>query len=171
MSTNLLLGRLRRDTMVLGTSENAEDLQRQGEDAVKQGRAAEVWIIPCSGYFSESDQNWGGIDRYQGGTRDVPPSSVPALNPGAGEQEPDGISDRPTVSIASNIAEKEQEQRDSGDLIDTGPADRLAEAARGSTTAPAAGNNEDVAKEAQKPSVNPDDKPASEVKPPPTTTK
>lgn len=162
MTKHLLLGRLRRDTMILGASENTDDLKTQGEDAVKQGRAAEVFIIECVGYFSESDQNWGGIDRYQGGTYDTAPASVPPLNPGAGEQEPEGTSDEPTVSIAGNIEAAAEEQRKSGDLVDAGEADRLATMARGGA-APAAGGNEALAKEAQKPSVNPDDKPASDA--------
>ncbi len=57
-ATVMLIGRLRRDTMILAASADEGELRDLGERAVKEGRAAEVYIVPVLAYFTESTLAW-----------------------------------------------------------------------------------------------------------------
>ena len=125
MTGSLVLGRLRRDLMVLasvegGASPSAQDI---AEQAVKEGRAAETWVISFSDYFSESNVPWGNVDTHSVGvvSPSDKPASVPPLNPDAGEQE--SLDVPKNVSFTSPREEQAKavaEQQASGELVDTG---------------------------------------------------
>lgn len=87
----IAIGRLRRDTMILGAGE-AEEMNKLGAEAVTSGRAAEVYVLPVVGYFSESLVNFVEPDthRVSGFQRgDEQEARVPLLNPSTGEQAAD----------------------------------------------------------------------------------
>lgn len=114
-TSHILIGRLRRDVMMLGHG-NAKDLKAEAEAAVKEGRAAETFVIAVEAYFSEADHNWDP----EGTNARSKPSDVPPLNPGAGEQQSLTTSDRPFTTPRLEIEKANQEQADSGVLVDTG---------------------------------------------------
>lgn len=83
--TKVLIGRLRRDLMLLGREgDQPEELSFEdfAKLAVKQGRAEQVFILEASSIFSASEIAWANVD----GGKDTP-ASLPALNPESGEQE------------------------------------------------------------------------------------
>lgn len=129
----LALGRLRRDTMILGAG-NKTEVTTLAEQATSQGRAAEVFIIAIAAYFSEADHNWDGVDQYtvSGAPRDGLPAPGVALNPGGGEQpltpSEKAETSAPPETIAGNIA-KAAEEGPKGP--DAGKADVLKEEAKG----------------------------------------
>jgi hypothetical protein len=137
----LVLGRLRRDLMVLGTVNEGDniDARKLAEDAVAQGRAAETWVIDAIGYFSETEHNWQGIDAGAPLVGAFAPASVPALNPNNGA---DGIDDRPQESLAASDQEAvslrtniERAAEEGPKGPETGLADRLHSEAQGAGTA------------------------------------
>jgi hypothetical protein len=85
------IGRLRRDTMILASSEDAEEINGIAAAAVSEGRAAEVFIFVAEGYFSESTVDFVEPDvvRYGGRRFDEGEARLPLLNPGTGEQSAD----------------------------------------------------------------------------------
>lgn len=111
----ILLGRLRRDLMLLGHSESSSDLADQAEKAVKEGRAAETFVLAVSSYFSEADHNWDPEGTMAG----AKPSDVPPLNPDNGEQQSLATSDRPFTTPRLEIEKAVKEQLDSGEMVDT----------------------------------------------------
>lgn len=120
----ILLGRLRRDLMLLASeldNNEGQSLEDIGEAAVKQGRAAEAFIIKVDGYYSEADHNWVGVDLGVDHGKQV---TLPPLNPGPDEQEvADDPKATPGESIRGNIEAERQAQIASGDLVNTGKAD------------------------------------------------
>lgn len=86
----IAIGRLRRDTMILGSDEDAEAIGVLAASAVREGRAAEVYIIEAVGYFSESEIDFqppAVASRAQ--YADQTDARVPLLNPSTGEQSLD----------------------------------------------------------------------------------
>lgn len=143
----IALGRLRRDTMILGAG-TKDEIQTLAEQATKEGRAAEVYVVAVAGYFTESTHNWSGLDTFTVGTAagSLPGSAqTPALNPDSGAQPPTSAekTDSPMEpeTVAGNIA---QAAADGPKGPDTGKADRHAEEAKG---AGADTSKIDVAKE------------------------
>lgn len=74
----LAIGRLRRDLLIVGQG-SAEQVKAIAKAAVLEGRAAEVYVTPISGYFSESEVRWDAdkIDVAQ--ASEASPGETPAL--------------------------------------------------------------------------------------------
>lgn len=83
----ILIGKLRRDTMILGHSEDPNEVNALGSAAVREGRAAEVFVIEAVGYFSESEIDFVPAPIESRAQRsDSGESRPPLLNPSTGEQ-------------------------------------------------------------------------------------
>jgi hypothetical protein len=74
----IALARLRRELLVLASGE-APELAEIAKQAVRQGRAAEVFLIPVAAYFSESELDL--LPEGEASPEGTPES--PKLNPGA----------------------------------------------------------------------------------------
>lgn len=86
----IVVGKLRRDTMILDSGTDQDQLFALASSAVREGRASEVFIIEALGYFSEAEIDF--IPRPQateGRYADQSPDRVPLLNPSTGEQSLD----------------------------------------------------------------------------------
>lgn len=128
----LALGRLRRDTMILGAG-NAKEMEQLAKAATTEGRAAEVFLISIVGYASEKEHDFSAIDTFTVTGRGQPGGAqTPALNPGAGPQPPSveekTQSELEPTSIAAQI-EKNAQEGPKGP--DTGTADARKEEAKG----------------------------------------
>lgn len=90
MSKFVVFGKLRRETIILGSFDSVSDATKLAEDAVREGRASETFVIAASAAFSESNINFANPDAARASIPVAPARSVP-LNPNAGEQpaEPD----------------------------------------------------------------------------------
>lgn len=81
------VGRLRRDTMILASSEDANEMNELASAAVREGRAAEVFIFEAVGYFSESEVDFIPAPIESRAQRaDSGEARPPLLNPSTGEQ-------------------------------------------------------------------------------------
>lgn len=102
----ILLGKLRRDVMILETNDDLDHLQQTGAEAVATGRAQEAFIIPCEAFYLASDHNWSGIDTPAAHIVGLDSSTQsPPLNPLSGEQPPPPIlqqSNLPGETILGN---------------------------------------------------------------------
>lgn len=102
----LVLIRLRRDIMSLGTFESASDARDIADQARKQGRAAEGWVIPISEHFSESDIAWANVDTVPRIASTDEPQSNPPLNPQADDEgnptgEQESLAEPKSVDVTS----------------------------------------------------------------------
>lgn len=87
----ILIGQLRRDTMILNHGTDLQVLKDNALDAVREGRAAIAFILPAEGFVSESEIDFdttvtaGARSQYfdQGTAR------IPLLNPSTGEDSAD----------------------------------------------------------------------------------
>ena len=117
----IALAVLRRDVMILGSGTQAE-IEKLATDATSQGRAAEVFVVPVAGYFSESQHEWNGLDTYQVG---VAPAGIPVATPGVtGEAPPTGDgADLPVETPETNAQDAIAEQHEESDPEDSVDAD------------------------------------------------
>lgn len=86
----IVVGKLRRDTMILDSGTDQDQLFALASSAVREGRASEVFIIEALGYFSEAEIDF--IPKpaaTEGRYADQSPDRVPLLNPSTGEQSLD----------------------------------------------------------------------------------
>jgi hypothetical protein len=94
------IGRLRRDTMILGHDEDVDVINQLASSAVREGRAAEVFVFEAIGYFSESEVDFVPAPVESRALRnDSGDLRPPLLNPSTGEQA-EGAGD---TAIQANI--------------------------------------------------------------------
>lgn len=134
----ICLGALRRDTMILGSSEDQEEMAKLGEEAVKQGRASETFVLAVIAYNSETHQNWRNPDFFaigtptagevaggipgQGGPDEK--AQLPLLNPGAGPQQTDEDPNKSPLPLTS-IREEAQRESEATRTPDTKPGSEM----------------------------------------------
>lgn len=128
----LALGRLRRDTMILGAG-TAKEMEELAKSATSEGRAAEVFLLNISGYASEKEHDFSMIDTFIVTGRGQPGGAqFQGLNPAEGPQPPTveekTDSKLEPTSIAEQIAKAAQ---DGPKGPDTGKADVQKEEAKG----------------------------------------
>lgn len=119
MTGSIVLSRLRRDVMILAVADG-ESAKAVAEAAVREGRAAEAWVLSFSDYFSESAIAWGNVDTHTVSAVDKPQSVAP-LNPGVGEQE--SLDEPKDVDLTSPREEQKRAadaQAKAIDIPDTG---------------------------------------------------
>lgn len=125
----LAIGRLRRD-LILVAEGSKEDVTTQAEQAVRQGRAAQVWIVPIAASMSEAEIAWAGTDSPQASDLNPIRESVPALNPGNGPQEDLSDSDAKLTSPREQIRLAAEETRTESTGGATNPASGASAAQR-----------------------------------------
>lgn len=84
----VLIGYLRKDLYFFDALTGDEDnFSTAAEDAVKQGRAQSAFVLKAEQWATASEIAWDNPDQHHVSAVSERPSSVPPLNPGAGEQE------------------------------------------------------------------------------------
>lgn len=92
----IAIGRLRRDTMILASDEDSDVINKLAASAVREGRAAEVYVVEAVGYFSESEVDFVEAEPAREARRfDQGSARVPLLNPSTGEQSADVAKESP----------------------------------------------------------------------------
>lgn len=92
----IVIGKLRRDTMILDSGTDSDQLFALASSAVREGRASEVFIIEALGYFSEAEIDFQPKAAVvEGRYADQSPDRVPLLNPSTGEQSLDAAAADP----------------------------------------------------------------------------
>lgn len=111
---HILFGRLRRDTMILNSGEDASALEKEAEEAVRTGRMQETFLVACSAYFTASAIAWDP----EGNSGEA--SSVPPLNPGGPEDEQERTDQKGAREMTSIPKEREAIAAESPVGPDTG---------------------------------------------------
>jgi hypothetical protein len=113
--TFLVIGKLRRDVMILGTHDNESDAAHDAEEAVKQGRAQESFVLVAGYAFSASDRPWVNPDNGGGFTVNFPGDQTPATDPSIPPVglNPEGPEDEQPLAPAEAEAEGEAREPES----------------------------------------------------------
>lgn len=129
----ILIGQLRRDTMILNHGTDLQELKANALDAVREGRAAIAFVIPAEGFVSESEIDFDITQAARGREQyfDQGSARVPLLNPSTGVQSTDVAADsepEPPVAPVPTHGAVQAGDDNKGAGTGTGNTDKVADA-------------------------------------------